>query len=513
MRKRLRGRSGILAVVAVLGVAGVAGVAGCGASHAASAQERGAAPAGTLSVNVGKPTGRTIPAGFLGLSLEYPAVAAYAGSDAKAINPVFLQLIRNLSPNQAPSLRIGGDTTDWTWWPVPGVPRPGGIKYTLTPAWVRVTGALAHQLCARLILGLNLEADSASVAAAQARALVTGIGRGSIEALELGNEPELYGSFTWYTTPSGRHVTGRPHGYDFGNYQGDFARISASLPHIALAGPATGAPKWIPETGPFLAAQPRVRVATLHRYPLQLCYMPAASPMYPSVAHLLAPAASQGLADSVAPYVGVAHARHVALRVDEMNTVSCGGAPGISNAFVSSLWALDAVFQMARVGVDGVNIHTYPGAPYELFAFTRRNGHWRGFVAPEYYGLEMFAQAAPAGARLLSVSGAAGDVKAWATRARDGTVHVVLINEDVAGSHTVTVHIANAGGPATLERLRGNGISARTGITLGGQTFGGATTTGTLAGHSTLAMVKPTNDAYTVDLPRASAAMLTIGAS
>jgi Glycosyl hydrolase family 79 C-terminal beta domain len=511
MRRPSRLTSAVLVIVAGSVVAIIAVLA---ASHRTSADERGshgAGPAAAVSLTVGKPTGRAIPAGFLGLSLEYPAVAAYAGSDAQAINPVFLQLIRNLSPGQAPSLRIGGDTTDWTWWPVPGIAKPGGIKYTLTPTWVRVTAALTHELGARLILGLNLEADSAPVAAAQARALIAGIGRSSIQALELGNEPELYGSFTWYTTPSGEHVTGRPHGYDFGAYQGDFSRISASLPRLPLAGPATGAPKWIPQTGPFLAAHPRVRVATLHRYPLQQCFRPAASPVYPSVAHLLAPAASHGLADSVAPYVRIAHARHVALRVDEMNTVSCGGAPGVSDAYVSALWALDAVFQMARVGVDGVNIHTYPGAPYELFTFTRKHGQWRGFVAPEYYGLEMFAQAAPPGARLLRVSGRSGSVKAWATGAPDGTIRVVLINEDTAGSHTVTVHIGGARGSATLERLEGPGLSSRTGVTIGGQTFGADTRTGTLAGHSKLAMVVPTNGAYVVKLPRASAAMLTIG--
>ena len=119
--------------------------------------------------------------------------------------------------------------------------------------------------------------------------------------------------------------------------------------------------------------------------------------------------------------MGVAHSRHAPLRIDEMNSVSCGGAPGVSNAFVSALWVLDAVFQMARVGVDGVNIHTYPKAPYELFRFTHENGKWSGFVAPEYYGLLMFAQAAPAGARLLKTSGTLGNVRAWATRATDGT--------------------------------------------------------------------------------------------
>jgi len=506
MHSRLRWSSGVLVVAAGLAVAIIVSL---GTSHRTSAHER--APAGPrLSLTVGGPTRRTIPAGFLGLSLEYPAVAAYAGSDPHAVNPVFVQLIRNLSPNQSPDLRIGGDTADWTWWPVPGVAKPGGIRYSLTPTWVQVIGAMARELGARLILDVNLEADSGQIAGGEARALIAGIGSGSIEAIELGNEPELYGSFGWYTTPGGQHVSGRPKGYDFAAYQGDFTQISQSLPRVPLAGPATGAPKWIPRLGAFLPAQPRVKVATLHRYPLQLCYMPAASPMYPSIAHLLAPAASRGLAGSVARYVGIAHARHVKLRIDEMNTVSCGGAPGISNAFVSALWALDAVFQMARVGVDGVNIHTYPGAPYGLFKFKHRHGRWRAFVAPEYYGLEMFAQAAPPGARLLRTSGALGKLRSWATRAPDGTVHVVLINDYTAHARTVAVRIPGVSGMATLERLQAPGISARSGVTLGGQTYGNATSTGRLAGRSTLAVVRKTGSGYVVELPRASAAMLTI---
>ena len=116
-------------------------------------------------------------------------------------------------------IRIGGDTTDWTWWPVPGVGKPGGIRYSLTPTFARVTAALAHELNASLILGINLEADSATVAATEARELVARIGRASIEALELGNEPELYASFSWYTTRSGIHVPGCPPGYDFAAYQ------------------------------------------------------------------------------------------------------------------------------------------------------------------------------------------------------------------------------------------------------------------------------------------------------
>jgi Glycosyl hydrolase family 79 C-terminal beta domain len=506
-RRRLTG----LTLVAILAAAVVVGLI---ASRGTSAHEAHATGSSTVALTVsGTPTGRAIPSGFLGLSLEYPAVEAYAGKDPNAINPVFEQLIRNLSPGQAPELRIGGDTTDWTWWPVPGVAKPGGIRYTLNDNFASVTGALAHALGARLILGVNFELDSKTDAATEAQALVAGIGSDSIEALELGNEPELYGSFTWYTTKSGKHVKGRAAGYDFSTFLPDYAKIARALPGVPLAGPATGAPKWIPELGKFLTTEPRVKVATLHRYPLQQCYLPTDSPKYPSVAHILAPSASEGLANTVAPLVGVAHSRHVALRIDEMNSVSCGGGPGVSNAFASALWVLDAVFQMARVGVDGVNIHTYPKAPYELFDFTHQDGTWSGSVAPEYYGLDMFAQAAPAGARLLRTSGSLGNVRAWATRATDGTIHVVLINDYTAQSRTVDVRIAGASGPATLERLRAPSVKARSGVTIGGQGFGTKTTTGLLSGRSTATPVTPANGTYVVHLPQASAAMLTIPAT
>ena len=355
VRSASRRRITALALVAILVAAVVVALI---ASRRTSAHERRAAlAASALSLTVsGAPTGHAIPSGFLGLSLEYPAIEAYAGNDPKALDPVFLQLIRNLTLGQAPNLRM-------------------------------------------------------------------------------------------------RHSTS-------------------------------------------------IRS--------RRCYISPSQPQCPTIAHMLSPEASRGLADKVAALVPVAHARHVPLRIDEMNTVSCGSAPRLGDGFVSALWALDAVFQMARVGVDGVNIHSYPNAPYELFTFARRHGRWSADVAPEYYGLLMFAQAAPPGARLLRTSGALGDVRAWATRAPDGTIHVVLINDYTAQARTIALHIAGATAAATLERLRAPGVTARTGVTLGGQGFGTATTTGLLSGRSAITSVDSVTGAYAVRRPPASAAMLTI---
>jgi hypothetical protein len=511
MRSPSGRRSTVVAILALVIAAAGAGLIATRGSSAHERAARTAAASNTVDLTVGTAsTGRPIPPGFLGLSLEYTAIEPYAGTDPKAVNPVFEQLVRNLTPNQSPVLRIGGDSTDWAWWPVPGAAKPHGVRVTLDKRWLHVTAALTHALGAKLILGIDLEMDNSADAAAEADALAHGIGRSSIEALELGNEPELYGSFTWYVTAGGVHVMGRPAGYDFSDYLNDFTRIGNALPHdVPLAGPASGGPHWIPELGSFLPAEPRVKVATLHRYPLQQCFTPPSSPQYPSVAHILAPSASEGLADSIAPYVGIAHSGHVALRIDEMNTVSCGGAPGVGDAFVSALWALDASFQMARVGVDGVNFHSYPAAPYSLFTFKRVHGKWQGYVSPEYYGLEMFAQAAPAGSSLLRTSGDLGDVEAWATRAPGGQVRVLLINEYTDQSKTVRVRVAGVRGAAELERLRAPGIEASTGIKLGGQTFGKSTSTGKLAGRPAVAQVKPAGGSYALNVPPASAALLT----
>ena len=75
--------------------------------------------------------------------------------------------------------------------------------------------------------------------------------------------------------------------------------------------------------------------------------------------------------------------------------MACRGKAGVSDTFASALWVTDALFSLARAGVDGVNMHTLPDAAYELFAFSRQGGRWQAQVRPVYYGLQLFAQAAP----------------------------------------------------------------------------------------------------------------------
>ena len=93
--------------------------------------------------------GRVIPAGFVGLSTELYAIPSFAGEDPNALNPAFLQLVRNLTPGARPVIRLGGDSTDWVWWPVPHTKTPPGIRYTLTPRWMQITKAFVKATNAR----------------------------------------------------------------------------------------------------------------------------------------------------------------------------------------------------------------------------------------------------------------------------------------------------------------------------------------------------------------------------
>ena len=110
-----------------------------------------------------------------------------------------------------------------------------------------------------------------------------------------------------------------------------------------------------------------------------------------------------------------------------MNSAS-SRVKGVSDTFASALWALDTMFNFAKVGVRA-STSTCSGMNYELFTPSQTATVRGRDVHPEYYGLILFAQAFPPGAQLLNVKAPAGPTKVWATQAADGTIHVVVINQ------------------------------------------------------------------------------------
>jgi hypothetical protein len=472
-------------------------------------------PRDAIGVNVGStPTTAPIRPGFVGISTEFTSLLPYAGADPNTLNPTLVRLVEDLAPGASPVIRIGGDSTDWAWLPAAATARPPWARFVLTSRWLAVARALALATGGRLILGINFEADSRAAAGAESRALLSGIGRDQILAFELGNEPEVYGEIGWYADSAGAAVLGRPPSYGFRAFVRDYREVSSAIPgSVPLAGPALALTWPLTVAGRFLAANPRVRLFTFHFYPLKRCYNPRSSPTYPTLAHLME-LRSGGPPAGAAAAIAAAHARGIEVRVDELNSVSCKGLPGLSDSFASALWILDALFHIARSGVDGVNIHTLPHVSYQLFTFRRIGGRWEARVKPMYYGLLLFSQAAPTGSRLLPTSHPPdNELRSWATRGSRGTVRVVLINDSASRVLTLAVRPPRPAGAATLERLTAPGLTATGGVSIGGQSFGSVTATAMLQGRLRVSALAPIQDRYVVELPPASAALLTVPAA
>jgi hypothetical protein len=132
-------------------------------------------------------------------------------------------------------------------------------------------------------------------------------------------------------------------------------------------------------------------------------------------------------------------------------------------------------------------------------------------VSAEYYGLMMFAHAAPAGTRLLKAKvSPAGAIRAWATEGSDHVRRYVLIND---GDHARVVSLTAVSRSARVrtETLEAPSIQARFGVTLGGRTFGRATSTGVLVGPGRSAAVRRRATECVVTVPATSAALVTVG--
>ena len=522
----------------------------CAASTGAAAT-----PPTVASVTVASQTTTPpIGAGFVGLGLEFQTVAAWTGAAPGELNTALVNLIHDLSP--APVIRIGGVSTDRSWWPVPGMKRSPGVTYNLGPDWIGAARALVDRTDAKLILGINLEADSTRLAQVEETHFLSGLGRAHIRAFEVGNEPELYEIYPWYklasddliipwySTKPGKPVFSRPPGYGVLGYIDDFTRFRQALPGEPLAGLDSGSQYWLSRLPGLLAAEPGLSMVTFHRYGLNGCQKNPAKPNYTSIGHLLGLHASRGLMAGVPLAVTQAHAAHAAFQIDELNSSFCDGVPGVSNTFASALWLLDTLFEMRSDGVDGVNLHTFPGAASALFDFAKVNGVWSAAVHPEFYGALMFDRAAPAGSRLLKMTATTiGSVRAWATTSATKGVHVLLINDSLTRRATVHVTVPLATrSPATVTTLIAPEPSSTIKVTLGGLSFGPVTSTGRLryvppdgwqlpAGFP-YALIPPAHhaaadrarsaggsppqptipgrgDTFTITLPRASAALLS----
>jgi hypothetical protein len=365
-------------------------------------------------------------------------------------------------------------------------------------------GALVRAEHLRVILDLNLAADVPAQEAALAQTAERDLPRGSIEAFEIGNEPDYYrfalrGNPPYY-----------PASYSAALYTSRFLSYAADLRGIApgarLAGPALANP--VADYGYLTSlvsgGRGAVGMLTVHRYALSACAPPGTA-LYPTITRLLRPSASVGLADTLRRSVALAHASHLPVRWDELNSVTCGGTLGVSDSFASALWVTDTLFAAVAVGVDGVNVQMRPTALNAPFYLTAAGVQTR----PLLYGLLLFGRALGRDGRLATCTveqPASASVSAWAVRVGRHKLRIVLLNKGT-GPERVLLRVARDGTGA-VQRLLGASIRTRSQVTLAGQEID---RTGSWKGRFTVSPTSWSAGGYTVTLPPFSGALVSLG--
>jgi hypothetical protein len=441
-------------------------------SAAAVPPMRGPLVKATLSTTSG---GIRLPQSYVGLSTESWDVP---GLD---VDPAGLQRVLTLLrvPGDGPlSMRIGGQSTEQTYWDHPEL-GPGASNYHPGADWLTTLAALTRANHLKLLLDLNLVANSPAMAGSFAQAATAALPARSIGAFEVGNEPDIgHHMVSNPLAPPGTQVPWTPTGWDRYTEAAYLTRFRAydqalvqAVPNVPVSGPDAYFPvrglDWMRWLGS--RRQPdHIVMLTVHRYALASCTK-STDHDYASIPHLLAQYTTGGLAHSAVGAVAVARQVHLPLRVSEFNSVTCGGSHGVSDSFATALWAADALFSIWSAGLSGVNFHIQLNAPNAPFTLSENSITAR----PLLYGMLMFERALGPGARLLKlnlVGASKNNVKVWAVRTQPHSLKVLAINK---GKSPVRLALAMPSrGPASVQRLTAPSVSAMTGETLAGQTIG-----------------------------------------
>jgi hypothetical protein len=228
--------------------------------------------------------------------------------------------------------------------------------------------------------------------------------------------------------------------------------------------------------------------------------------------------------------------------INETNSASCSGQPGVSNSYATSLWSLDYLLQAAQSGVSRLQFHTNTAAICgDLQARTSPDypisyRYYGAFCAPDqaaldanqlsaaplYYGIWAFRQV-PQGqfVDLNLPDSALPDLRAYGIKGRQGKLTVVLINVTDPASANATTDAVTVGLPGHLRGGRATTLSSSapgglastdaSAITLGGRTV---TPSGTPSGtfRSTYVPVSHTGSA-TIDVAPGTAQIITFSPS
>jgi hypothetical protein len=368
--------------LAAAGTTGPTGTSGTSGSTDTTSGSTGTTSLGgsiTLGPTSGSPV--TIATNPVGLSIEYPVLAADLGT-GPCPPPALVSTLQALGD---PAIRVGGDSGDQT--APAGTPPFSGVTDLPADFWSQLA-CLESQTHEPFVIGLNLASQMpawAATMAAGARSAVPA----NLLSFQLGNEADIDGPSVPWWNATGLAQTLLP----FSTYLDDAEAIETQLgPGAVVEGPDFATGRWNSDI-PQIAAALSLKTINAHYYPLNACTGFAQA----TTAALLRPGASEP-DDSVLGTLAEAQRIHLPTIISESNSVACRGKAGVSNSPASAVWGLRLVLNAIRLGIESVRFHS-SGSSYDPFVVSGETVT----TEPLYQALVVAEQLLPVGATVTTL--------------------------------------------------------------------------------------------------------------
>jgi hypothetical protein len=371
-------------------------------------------------------------------------------------------------------LRIGGNSVDRNTWTPNG---PGQTVGQIAPSDVAALAAFVKATGWQCLYGINLggagpnpysgstyTAATTPALAAEEVAYVAAQMGSSLLGIEIGNEPDLYGG-SYFSGASWTLSTLESLWAEFR------AAVVAQTPGANITGPADAGNEsaWTVPFGQW-ATKSNISLLTQHYY------RGNGQSSTSTAANLVTPDTT--LVSNLATLDGGAQAIGVPFRMSECNSYYNGGADGVSDAYCSSLWVIDFLFDCALGGCSGTNFHG--GGNGDGYTPIADSGGAVVEARPEFYGILFFTLAGQGTLYTTQLSGIGSlNVTAYAVKTADGGLNLVVVNKDSAQNLQLAVSLPQSATSATLLELTqlsagatGPSLSATSGVTIQGVSVG-----------------------------------------
>ncbi|VDC00664.1 unnamed protein product [Peniophora sp. CBMAI 1063] len=451
---------------------------------------------------------------FMGFSIEMSVSVQVMGHNSSAISVPFLNLMANLKERAGwVQIRVGGNSQEQAEWKGDSLSgySAGTILGKDTTNVTNPTATPPLEYTDDLFVMLNSITDFANVRWYLGVPFYTvdPVDMDIVEvadkylgdrvlAYQVGNEPDYYG------------YNGRDHradGYAPVNYTADFGTFMTQLEantSITRGGkswlvPSISATVWnindVLSTGLITSYIDDLYAMTVERYPDDNCAAVYGTGTAVDPNSVIWEYTSHQQVVDVLSYYEYSSAYAVAQNVPyimfETNTASCSGFPGVSDAFMSALWAVDWSATLAYYNFSGALYHIGGQSAY-YNAFTpppTNQSSYKGWtVGPVYYAALVMAEAlGPSNTSQivdLFQNSYNTYTPGWAIYENGSPKKVLMINylSDSTGASDYTASIAIGGGttgttsttPSSVKvkYLTAPTITSKQNMTWAGQTLG-----------------------------------------